>query len=128
MMHHKIMDKNMANARIRHQKIKKAFPKYADKAQSIIINYLKKYDPECLAVYLGYADDYMGGAKDRFYLYWLQKDLCGYLRGLEKYNGPYEHIRDHKIRWDHHIRKWLFLPLRIVEDDTIEEIEALLKG
>ena len=118
---------NLIDARQWHIRLKKEHPKYADRARDIVLRYFKKYMPEKVEAFLGRNEDDVYETP-RYYYYYLQRELCDYLKDIEDYQTPDNPMLDYKIKWDHHIRHRLFLPLRIVEEDTIEEIEKLLMG
>ncbi|MEO1262065.1 MAG: hypothetical protein AAFZ15_24890 [Bacteroidota bacterium] len=119
------LGENLADAHRRHKEVKEEYPQYADKARMVLIAYMKKYDPESLRVYLGKEDEPLTGKKDRFSLYHLQKNICFALEELDGCKGE-EHRNEYMFKVDHHIRDWLWIPYRTVEDNTLQEIKDLL--
>lgn len=146
------LGENLMDAYKWHQEVKEKFPKYADDARQILLNYLNKYDPDNALVFIGKEDNHFEW-NNRTWLYWVQRDICSYLEDVDTLTSPCgnyigaETLIGYKLRWDHHIREKLRLPfsgyeitaknpvvygifpdlpLKIVYQETIEEVESLL--
>ncbi|MDF1864397.1 MAG: hypothetical protein P1U70_06165 [Saprospiraceae bacterium] len=96
-----------------HEEIKIQYPLYANEARQLIINYLKKYDPKRLSVYLGYTSEIptiTGLSYERLNLQHAQFLICSLLE--DEANG---NLALTPLIKDVFIRRYLDLPFKVIK-------------
>lgn len=132
MIHARQLTQNELDAYIWHQRLREEHPQHANKARTILISYLEKYDLKSLDIYLGQCPS--AEEMSRHWLFWITTSICNSLQELEECDQipeyPNELKTDLKFRIDYRIREMLFFdknPLYSVDGDIEEEIDTLLQ-
>lgn len=89
------------------------FPDVADKSRQTVIDYLEKYDPKRLSLYLGYFNPEISEidrSMERLELQESQFFICGLLRDVAAGNPSAT-----PLMIDIFIRKYLFLPPPVIK-------------
>ena len=88
----KTIQKKMESAEY-HGKLKREYPKYADKARQSLIYFLEKYDPDTLEIYLGNKNGlgnlFCVKSYDRYWVNLLAKNLCNWFEECDELNIPF---------------------------------------
>lgn len=127
MVEYSIARMRKINAKKHHLEVKKKFPEHADRARDTIIHFLKKYNPEKLKVYLGEekGPPYIyGHSMERDFMAILQEHICEWFQECKENKMPLPEwepeemddlYRRYHIHMEHHIRKWLQLPFKVIK-------------